>query len=449
MIPWIAKNIFYLPIQNLRGEPVLRCLQEIEEFEELSSDEMAEKQWSKLKSLLNFVYAENPYYREMFTSCEIDPARIDTPEDFQRVPFLSKRILRDNFTKLTSPSTKRFSVRTTSGSTGTPLRLAKDRLASAYMEAYMYHCYGWYGIEIGSRQARIWGVPLDTLGYTVSKTKDLVLNRKRMPTFEIGVKNSKEFYRKLMSFHPYFLYGLMNPIHEFARYLSVSGAAAKDLQLGVIVATGERQNPSKKQFVQDVFDCRVVNEYGCTESGIIAFECPMGNLHTASHNIYVELINPETLKPVAAGESGEVVITELHATRMPLIRYRLGDMAIRRAELCNCGRKTPLIGEIVGRVSEMIPTPDGRKVSCALLDYSMPLSVSRFRATLVATNQMVLLLECGEPLQARDLATIRAKVGKFLGDQMQIEIRFVENIPSDPSGKLRCFNSELETKELQ
>lgn len=447
MIPWITKNVFYLPIQFLRGEPVVNCLREIEAFECLSGDEMTNRQLQKLHYLLKSANSENQYYRDLFRLNGIDTDRFQARDDFQRIPLLSKKQLKSNFSQLMSRSSRRFSLRTTSGSTGTPLRLAKDRLASAYMEAFMHHCYSWYGIEIGHRQARIWGVPLDPVGFALSSAKDLILNRKRLPTFDIGRGNSLEFFRRLLKFQPYYMYGLMNPIHEFARHLADSGVDAKELNLGVVIATGERLNPSKKEFVEQVFGCRVVNEYGCTESGIIAFECPMGNMHLGNHNLYVELLNPETLLPVAAGEPGEVVITELHATRMPLIRYRLGDMAVKRTDSCSCGRNTPLIGEIVGRVSEMIPTPDGRKISCALLDYAMPLSVSRFRATLVATNRLVLLLECEEHLPASELAAIRTKIGSYLGDQMEIETRIVEDIPCDPSGKLRCFNSELEATE--
>src|SRR5690606_22120872 len=104
----------------------------------------------------------------------------------------------------------------------------------------------------------------------------------------------------------------------------------------------------KKAYISEHFGCRVVDEYGCTESGIIAFECPEGNRHIAGHNLYVEIIDPATGKVVPTGEHGEVVITELHARAMPIIRYRVGDLARISTEKCRCGRATPVIADIVG-----------------------------------------------------------------------------------------------------
>lgn len=447
MYPWISKNIFYLPVEIARGEPVLRCQREIEEFELRSSDEIATSQWQKLKKLLVFAYNHNAHYRQVFRESDVVPEDINSLADFQRLPFLTKPLLREKFAILASDVRARVSYRKTSGSTGTPLQLAKDRLASAYMDGYMYHAYSWYGIEMGSKQARIWGIPLSLRGRCLARTKDYLLNRRRLANFELNAANCLQYYNKLRHFKPFFLYGLINPIHEFGRQSADSGVDPRELGLSVIIATGERLNPAKKEYVESVFGCRVVNEYGCTESGIIAFECPAGNLHVASHNLLVEIIDPVTGQPAAPGELGEVTITELHATAMPLIRYRIGDLAHSSTDRCACGRSTPLIGGLDGRISELIPTPDGRKIACALLDYAMPLKVSKYRAVLTATDKLTILLECREVLSERELAAIHDKVSKYLGKQMVLELRIVDGIPSDPSGKLRSFISEVEEKE--
>lgn len=443
MNPWIAKNVFYLPIERLRGEPITRYMREIAEFEHLSSEEMSALQWDRLKALLDHAYKNNSFYRQQFDRVGIIPEDIKSPADFERVPFLTKKLLRENFASMMSKSVGKVSLRKTSGSTGTPLKLAKDRTATAYMEAYMYHVYSWYGIEIGTRQGRVWGMPFGFSGRSMTRVKDVLLNRRRLVSFELSRDACRLYYHHLKKFKPYFLYGLIAPISEFARELAGCGIDPKELGLKVIIATGERLHPGKKEHAERAFGCRVVNEYGCTESGIIAFECPSGNLHVANHNLLVEIVNPETGVAVAAGESGEVVLTELFATGMPLIRYRIGDLACKSNERCTCGRQSPIIGSVIGRTSELIPTPDGRKVAAALLDYAIPSSVSRFRAILTEVDRLELLLECPQPLTEDERDSIKNKMSQYLGKQMRIELRIVGSIPSDPSGKLRCFESRI------
>ena len=443
MNPWIAKNVFYLPIELVRGEPIKRYMREIEDFEHLSSEEMSAMQWDRLKALLNHAYKNNVFYREHFERAGIVPDDINSLVDFERVPFLTKKLLRDNFSSMMSNSPGRVSLRKTSGSTGTPLKLAKDRTATAYMDAYMYDVYGWYGIKIGTRQGRIWGIPFGFSGRSMTRAKDVLLNRRRLVSFELSRDACCRYYRQLQEFKPFFLYGLITPINEFAHELVECGIDPKELGLKVIIATGERLHPGKKEYVERAFGCRVVNEYGCTESGIIAFECPSGNLHVANHNLLVEIVNPETGAAVALGETGEVVLTELFATGMPLIRYRMGDLACKTVDRCSCGRHSPIIGNVIGRTSELIPTPDGRKVAAALLDYAIPSSVSRFRAILTEVDRLELLLECPQPLSEDERDSIKNKISQYLGNQMRIELRIVGSIPSDPSGKLRCFESRI------
>lgn len=444
MYPWLSRHLFYYPVVALRGEPVSKCRRRIREFERLTPDAMRAWQRARLQELVRDAATQSAYYRELFRSHGIDPTQGFAIAEFERIPFLTKEIIQADSARLIAATPGRMSVRKTSGSTGTPLVLVKDRRAEAMMDAYMYEVYGWFGIEVGTRQARIWGIPLARKARMIARTKDRLLNRRRMVAFEINRDYSRAFYHELLRFRPYYLYGLINPIHEFCRELVEAGLDPGAIGLQVVITTGERQVTAKKAYISEHFGCRVVDEYGCTESGIIAFECPEGSRHIAAHNLYVEIIDPATGEVVRDGASGEVVITELHARAMPMIRYRVGDLARISTEPCRCGRATPVIADVVGRVSELIITPEGKRVAAAVLDYSVPTQFSRFRAIQHAVDRMTLLLEGGGELPERAVAEIRAKLVHYLGDRMQLEIKVVERIPLDTSGKLRCFVSELQ-----
>ena len=103
---------------------------------------------------------------------------------------------------------------------------------------------------------------------------------------------------------------------------------------------------------------RVFDHHGMTEIGPVTFECPArsGVLHIIEHGYYSEIVDPQNGAPVATGETGELVLTNLGRTASPLVRYRTGDLVRRCAtEGCECGRSDmALEGGILGRLDDMI-----------------------------------------------------------------------------------------------
>ncbi|MGB5108082.1 MAG: hypothetical protein WBP29_05940 [Candidatus Zixiibacteriota bacterium] len=443
MYPWIARNLIYFPVQKLRGETIRKYLREVQDFEQLSPEQMRQVQWQKLKMMLTRAVADSPYYRQLLQSRGIDVRDIHTFDDFRLIPFLTKSIIHDHFDELISRRRYRTSARRTSGSTGIPTPIIKDRQATAYMDAYMYHVYSWHGIGIGTRQARVWGMPFGFVPKALTRAKDIAFNRKRLIAFNITTESAIAYYETILKFRPYFFYGQIHAMTEFCRILIESGRDPAKLGFQVIVTTGELQVSALKQYLEESFRCRVVDEYGCTEAGIIAFECPFGTMHAANHNLLLEVIDPATNSPVAAGEEGEVAITELHGNAMPLIRYRIGDLVRSEPSPCACGRNSQAIAGIVGRTSEMIVTPDGRHVNASILAYCVPKQIKRFRAVQHETEKLEVLLQSASPLSAGAAADFRKKLTSYLGNHITVEIACVDNIPPERSGKLRYFVSDI------
>jgi phenylacetate-CoA ligase len=231
---------------------------------------------------------------------------------------------------------------------------------------------------------------------------------------------------------------------EFAETVARAGRDLSELNLKVLIVTGENLHPGQRTKLKELFNCPIANEYGMTECGIIAFECSRGNMHLMNHHLYVELIDPDNGQPVRPGERGEVVITELHGTHLPFIRYRTGDLAAAGDFPCPCGLNTPTIDKLEGRVADMIVTPEGKKVAGAILDYAFSRGVRRFRAYQREIDRLDVLIEDGPSFDAKDLEVIHAKWREFLGVRMKIEFKLVDRIPPDPGGKLRCVVPEFD-----
>ncbi len=443
MYPWIVKNLIYFPIQAIRGEKVARYMDEIRAFHAVSLVRKQEMQWSKLTALLDFVYSNNRYYRELFDKHGVDVRNIHNPEDFRKIPFLTKESIRAESNEMVSDHSGRVSVRKTSGSTGIPLVFVKDRDSTAYMDALMYEVYGWHGIAIGDRQSRVWGIPLDFKNRTFTKLKDFLLNRKRLVSFDITEESCKEHFLTLKRFKPAFMYGLVNTIVEFAKLSARVGLDPAELRLKVVVTTGEILFPRSRQLLQEAFQCPIVNEYGTTENGVVAFECRSGEMHLLMHNIYVEIINPENGSPVAPGEMGEIILTELHSYAMPFIRYRVGDIIRLSSRTCACGLELPLVDEVIGRESDLIVTPDGRRISSAILSYSMTDDVLKFRSYQRAIDRLDVFIQKTDNFKEDDLSLIEKKIRTYLGEEISITMNMVKDLEPERSGKFRHFVSEL------
>ncbi len=443
MLPWITRNLVYLPIQAIRGERVLEYMDDIKRFHELPFSQKREIQWQRLIRLLKYTYDNNKYYRNLFDDNGIDVWSISSPEDFRRLPFLEKDTIRTRASEMRSDYPGRVSARKTSGSTGIPLHFVKDRDATANMDALMYEVYGWHGIGIGDRQARLWGVPLSRRGAIVTTIKDMLLNRIRLNAFMLTEESCVDFYSRLKSFKPKFMYGLPSTIVAFIRHLARRNIDLASLNLQTVISTGEILSDSDRKIIASAFGCSVANEYGSTENGIIAFESPDGMMRQMMHNLYIEILDPDSMTPVEPGETGEIVITELNSYAMPFIRYRVGDRAVQGEPEPDNSRQLPSIQRITGRMSELIETPEGNRVAAAILDYTLVDGIRRFKAFQDNVDSIDVMIETDNDFDESSLDRIETKWREYLGDRIKIIFRIVDRIPPDPSGKLTVLESSL------
>src|SRR3990172_3208075 len=174
------------------------------------------------------------------------------------------------------------------------------------------------------------------------------------------------------------------------------------------------------------FGCPVVDEYGSAENGLIAVECPEGRLHIVAENVYLEY------RPVSpqGGEISEILVTNLRNGAMPFIRYAIGDLGGPVAAPCPCGRGLPLLGLAGGRTADVVVLPDGRFVDSTALVRAME-HLPRFAVLLAA--------EHGEGMAE----VVRRDFHRILGFPASVDVRLVDEIPPEPTGKLRRFVSRL------
>jgi phenylacetate-CoA ligase len=439
MNEWLAKNLVYNFLQFSRGEKIFQLVNEINQIPILSTDKIREIQLSKLRKTLKMAYSNIPFYRKLYKKCGFNPEKLHSPDDIKKLPILNKAVVHSNYTDMINQSiSKRTSKELTSGSSGNPITVLKDRDKSGYGRAVMFRCYKQHGIDIGHKQARFWGVPISPKDIFIEKCKDMIVNRIRLSAFEIHDQSLQTFTDKLIAFQPRYFYGYPSVLHKYATWLHEKKIDLSNLKLNAIITTGEVLYLFQKDIIQKVFGCRVVNEYGSTEVGIIAFECVKGNMHINSDHIFLESVKDKKTAAV-----GELIVTELNNQYNPLIRFKIGDRGCISKNTCNCGINFPIISSLAGRDSTFIITPEGKYINDAILEYTFAQGIQRFRAVQNSKDTLDIKIVKTKDLSERVMDEYKKKLVKSLSDSMHIKYEFVPEIKPEKSGKLRYFISNI------
>jgi len=439
MNEWFAKNIIYRSIQSIRRENVLKYLSNIRDIPRNSQAEIRGVQKVKLVRVLKNANTNIPYYRKLFNNCGILVEKLSLPEDISDIPVLTKEIFKQDLSLFINTNHNgRVSEETTSGTVGKPLVIPIDRHKSAFIRAVMYRNYGWYNIDVGDKQARFWGIPSAPKLHLRESLKDFCANRVRLSAFNISDDAFKQFVNKLRKFKPKYFYGYPSLLYKFSQWLSDNQITMNDLNLSTIICTGEVLYDFQRKGIESTFQCKVVNEYGTTETGIIAFECQDGNLHINSDHVYLESIKSEEF-----ADTGSLVVTELNNFYNPLIRYQLGDLGSISEDSCQCGIGFPILKNLTGREGNFIVTPMNQYIFSAILSYTFKDGIKQFQGIQNEKGELIIKIVRDKKVTDEMLMNYKKTLSNALGEQVRIIFDYVPHIEAERSGKLRYFISNL------
>jgi phenylacetate-CoA ligase len=197
--------------------------------------------------------------------------------------------------------------------------------------------------------------------------------------------------------------------------------------------------------IEAVFGVPVIDLYSCWEFGNIAWECSRhSGYHMNADSLIIELVRDG--KRVSAGERGELIITSLDAYAMPLIRYQIGDLGLLGNPGCPCGRGLPLLERIEGRSNDGIRLADGKILHdypITILLRSIP-GILQFRLVQETLGEFKVDLVTGEGFGPGTVERAEKGLREVLGPDITLQFRMVNEIPPDPSGKIRSVLSRVE-----
>jgi len=438
----LSKSVI-TPILEMKNRTFsFNYLNEFEKSQYLSPDEIYSKQFTKLKNILNHAYTYSPYYKKKFDQSNIHPSDITDYAQFLNIPFLLKVDIQDYLEQMrcTNISVQDLFLDKTGGSTGEPLHfyIDKERRKSRYASAVRHD--RWAGKDIGTYTAYFWGHPGDT-GSAIKKTwgniKDKYLYRvKFLDTSSLTSDKISNFIKQLSIDKPEIFVAYSNSMYLVAQYISTNNI--KDYHRPKsIICTAEYLEETSRQFIEKIFGCAVYDRYGCRETSVIASECSChSGLHVNSDAIFVEILKDG--KPVKPGQAGEIVITDLLNLGMPLIRYKIRDVASFVDGNCKCGRGLPLIKMVGGRVTDFIVTPEGKIISGASLTIFLVANTPGVKKVqIIQPDKMNLVINIVKNQLYTDetIQYLISTAKEFVGAGIKIVVEIREDIPLAASGK--------------
>ena len=411
-------------------------------------------QIEKLCSMLEQIYGRNRFYTDKLDAAGIHPDSIQTLDDLKRLPLTSKSELvqaQSDALPFGSNTTFKESAYSrfhqTSGTTGTPLRV----LDTPESWDWWGRCWGHVLAGAGLTENDRMFVPFSFgpfIGFWAAVEGAQKINALMIPG---GGRDSlqrlhlmKELGATAMCCTPTYALRLAEVAQESSFDLS-------EIPLRTLIHAGEpgANVPATKVRIESVWNAKCYDHAGASEIGAHSFECEIqpNGTHVTESEFIVEVLNPETLEPVPAGEQGELIITNLGRIGYPVIRYRSGDLVVLNQQKCTCGRSYARFeGGVLGRADDMVVVRGINVFPSAVENLVRQCeSVEEFRITVTTDREMgnlaieLELSKNANPESAR----------KTVDQAIQNELSLRPEITLVPSGSLPRFEMKAKRFHLK
>ena len=435
---WARRTIMEPVWTALTGASLVPAWLALEQSQYLPHWVHQERQAEALQRITALACRDTEFYARRFAEAGAGTS-IRTLEDLRKLPVLTKHDIRAHGPDLMARGAagQRLLEFRTGGSTGVPLILFISEEISHQRNAAARRSNLWSGWKVGEPVGAVWGNPHLPRSIKDHLRRDLLDPVIYLDTMALSPASVRAFALEWRRERPTLLFGHAHSLYLLAR--TVAELGIDDIRPRAVLSTSMMLLAQERQVIETVFGLRVFDRYGCEEAGLIGCECERHQgMHINADHLIVEFLR-EDGEPAAAGETGFVVVTDLINDVMPLIRYRVEDMAAPIAELCGCGRGLPLMDRVAGRLADFLVRRDGTRVA----------GVSLIENTLTKVpgiEQMQIVQEALDHIVVRMIPEARAAgdsrpalqhyfAATFPGARVDIDL--VPAIPREANGKHR------------
>lgn len=408
-------------------------------------DQRLNWQLAELRRTVRYAYATTTFYQERMDDVGFDPREDFSFEAYSSLPVLEREEVREAGEKMLSSAIPRAQLRedATGGSSGTPTRLWKGPVERGWGESGSEHFMTRIGLPPGSRIAYLWGHHLDPTiraGWRDRLTDHLQATR-WYDCFRLDDEVLSEYHQDLQRWRPRGMIAYAGALGSLAEAVLSSGDAPPNYPRTAFVTGAEKLYRHQRDAVEAAFGRPVHERYGSRDVGLMGFQLdPSRNLDFTVDWANV-LVEPERTSDAADPAAG-ILITKLHADGMPMLRYRVGDVA-RFPTDARPGMPAHTLHEIVGRDMDRLWMPDGRWMHPVALPHLMKdFPIRDFQlhqhADYRVTVRIVAGAGYGDSTRTAILGTLRANLPR-----LDVSAEEVTEIPRSTANKWRPVTSDV------
>lgn len=406
-------------------------------------EELKKLQQKQLRKEIHIAYENVEYYHRLFKSLNLKPNDIETKEDLQKLPITDKSVIRNHNLVSEKVRNQKLFRLYTSGTTGEPIEVIyteNDFATAAVIASRSSEAAGYKTLK--DRLALV-----NMIGPFAAATCFDVLFKGFIKLFAKGKmisikKPASEIADELVKFNPTILSTYPSVAYILGLYFDKEGIELPYLKS--IVTSSELINEKTRRRIEESLNAELFDSYGMTEIWSVGYECPEHTgLHINMDAVVLEVVDIDD-NPVAEGERGRLIVTPLMREGMPLIRYDTHDVIRMGSEGCSCGRTTPLIEIIEGRVEDIISLPDGSVIYPQIIigELGDLTELANYQVIQQEANTIEVSIVKGKNFSEITEKKVE-RICKDIFGEVNLKINFTERVEETPSARMRHIISRV------
>ena len=427
------------------GPGYKRALRGFIERERSTADQWRAYQTRALRELLTLAMTRIPYYREAWAGQALTPQVIArfTLDELASLPILEKDATRaspDAFCVDGKPPPG-ATITPTSGSTGTPVRVyfTNDEFRRSLALRESRACRP-AGVSYGLPRATFSGrmiVP-DPESRGPFHRFNVVERQVYFSAFHLSARNASAYVKPLVDHGIVWGTGYTHAWEQLAGFVLEQGITPPPT-LRAVITTSEKLTPGARAKIEAAFRCRVYEEYGTVEDAVFACQHADGRLRLSPDAGILELVRADgSVIPPTSTDEGQTITTSFMRRGQLFLRYRLGDVARWDPTPDTSGFGMPILGEIVGRLEDVVEGPDGRRTVRFHGVFTELEGVREAQVIQEERDRLRIKVVPSPAFGEHTVREIERRVKARLTDRMRVDVERVDEIPRTKAGKFQA-----------
>lgn len=415
------------------GGNYLKFIKKWKVLDNKSETELDDIQQNALDKILEYTIKHVPYYKNQ------------NSKKLKDFPVLTKSILRESVNELVSElhDVSKLDKHHSSGSTGVQSFTYMTHDHKFYLRALQTHWWNWSGYSFGSNLLQFGISQKRTF---IKKLKDLFFRCTYVKAFGLSEIELQEILKNISNKKSLFIAGYPSVINQLAK---VGLKHNISTNINGIICFGDKLFNHYKENIYTAFgnDVKLIDTYGCAEGLLMACKYDLDYYYIMSPHVYIEIVDDNN-NLVKDGEIGNVLVTCLTNFAMPIIRYKLGDLAIKlpkekypKNRLLNY----PLLEKVVGRETDIIKTTKGITLNVhsftGVLEYYQ--DIKQYKVIQNDLKSIIIEYVIDTEFDKVILNDIKSKLNDLTGNCLEITFKKVNVIKPTKSGKPQIIESNL------